>query len=156
MDRRDGTELPRPRLWHRILARLRGRSIDDRVLTGEATDGSEVTRARLARLLDRGYRAAIAKALRRLLDAARRHERNLFAAQILLRDDEVLSSELLIRTLAQELEQEDRVSPRGVILADRLITDGGSPVYWPLPLHHPPEQSVESAVKHARAALHLG
>jgi hypothetical protein len=48
------------------------------------------------------------------------------------------------------------VSPRGVILADRLITDGHSPVYGPIPIHHPPDETVESAVKRARAALHLG
>jgi hypothetical protein len=62
----------------------------------------------------------------------------------------------LILTLADELEQEERVSARGVILADRLIRDGGSPVYGPDPIRHPPDEIVESAVKHARAALHLG
>lgn len=151
-----GNARQRPLLRDRIVARLRRRSIDDQLLAGRPADDDPVTRARLARLVDRRYRSAIAKALRRLLDAARRHERNLFAAQIPLREDEVLRSEPLIRTLAEELEQEDRVSPRGVILAERLITDGGSPVYWPMPLHHPLEETVESAVKHARAALHLG
>jgi hypothetical protein len=48
------------------------------------------------------------------------------------------------------------VSARGVILAERLIRDGGSPVYGPDPIRHPSDETVESAVKHARAALHLG
>jgi uncharacterized protein YcsI (UPF0317 family) len=46
-----------------------------------------------------------------------------------------------------------------VILADRLIRDGDSPVYWRCGMAmeaNPPEESVETAVRHARAALHLG
>jgi hypothetical protein len=51
--------------------------------------------------------------------------------------------------VAEELEEDETVSLR-VILGDRLIRDGGSPVFWPC------VESVESAMKHARAALHLG
>ena len=80
----------------------------------------------------------------------------MFRAQLLLREDEIRESEPLILALADELEDEDKVSARGVILADRLVTDGDSPVYGPTPIHHPPEETVESAVKHARAALHMG
>ena len=67
----------------------------------------------------------------------------------------MLDSEPLILTLANELEQDDGVSPRGVILANRLVTDGDSPVYGPTPVSRPYNETVESAVKHARAALHL-
>jgi hypothetical protein len=80
----------------------------------------------------------------------------MFAAQLPLHEREILASEPLILTLADELEQEESVSPRGVILADRLITDGDSPVYGLAPIHRPLEETVESAVKRARAALHLG
>jgi hypothetical protein len=139
-----------------IRARLFARSIDDKLLNGGVTNGSPVVIVRRARLLDHRYRSAIATSLRKLIDAARGHERNVFRAQILLREADILDSAPLILTLADELEHEESVSPRGVILADRLITDGGSPVYGPTPIHHPPEQSVESAVKRARAALHMG
>jgi hypothetical protein len=137
-------------MLRRILARVRGRSIDDQLLSGQPADGDPVTLARRARLLDRRYRSAIARALRRLIDAARRHDRNPFVAQIPLRETEVLDSAPLILTLADELEEEERVSPRGVILADRLVRDGDSPVFWPC------DERVEPAVRHARAALHLG
>jgi hypothetical protein len=139
----------------RIMARLRARSIDDKLLNGVA-DGRPVVLVRRARLLQRRYRSKVAAGLRRLIDAARQNEPNFFAAQLRLKVREVLASEPLILTLADELEQDESVSARGVILADRLITDGDSPVYGPDPIHHPPEQTVESAVKHARAALHLG
>jgi hypothetical protein len=137
-------------MFDQALARMRGRSIDDRLLAGQGTDGNAVTLARRALLVDRRYRSALARALRRLIDAARRHDRNPFVAQIPLREHEVLDSAPLILTLADELEEDERVSARGVILADRLIRDGDSPVFWPC------DESVEVAVKHARAALHLG
>ena len=137
------------------MARLRARSIDDELLHGGITEGDPVVLVRRARLLNRRYRSRVAGSLRRLIASARRHEQHLLRPQLPVREDEVLESEPLIRTLADELEQDERVSPRGVILADRLVTDGDSPVYGATPMRAP-EQSVETAVKHARAALHLG
>ena len=61
--------------------------------------------------------------------------------------------------LADELETDESVDARGVILADRLIRDGTSPVYWRGDMDITPEsalRSVELAVRHARSALHLG
>jgi hypothetical protein len=153
------TRVPPPgwaRPTDRIMARLRARSIDEKLLSGTVTEGSPVVLVRRARLLSRRYRSAIAASLRSLVKAARGRERNLFRAQIPLREDQVLENGPLILTLAEDLEQADRVNPRGIILADRLITDGDSPIYGPVPLHRPPEESVESAVKRARVALHLG
>jgi hypothetical protein len=140
----------------RVMARLRARSIDDKLLNGEVTDGTPVVLVRRARLLHPRYRSAVASSLRRLLDAARRNEPNLFAAQLRLQVRDELASGPLILTLAYELEHEEGVSPRGVILAERLITDGDSPVYGPIPVSRPYDETVESAVKHARAALHMG
>jgi hypothetical protein len=148
-----------PRLRERLLARLRARSIDESLLAGGSDNGNRVTLARRARLLDRRHRTKLARALRRMLEAARRGELSLFVAQIPLQLQEVLETEPLILTLASELEEEERVSPRGVILADRLIRDGDSPVYWRGEVEireNPAAESVEVAVKHARAALHLG
>jgi hypothetical protein len=144
------------RVSDRILARLLARSIDDKLLNGGVTDGSPVVLVRRARLLHRRYRSAVAAALRKLIDEARRSQPNHFAAQLPLQAGEVLASEPLILTLADELEHEESVSPRGVILAERLITDGDSPVYGPIPVSRPYNETVESAVKHARAALHMG
>jgi hypothetical protein len=143
------------RVTDRIMARLRARSLDDKLLNG-VSDGRPVVLVRRARLLQRRYRSAVAASLRRLIEAARRNQPDFFTAKLHLKAREVLASEPLMLTLADELENEESVSPRGVILADRLVTDGDSPVYAPTPIHHPPDQTVESAVKRARAALHLG
>ena len=142
-------------LHDRILARLRAHSIDDELLSGRVAAGNPVVLVRLGRLLSRGYRSQIADSLRKLLGEARRNERPVFTARLQIKAREILGSEPLILTLADELEQEETVNPCGVILAERLISEGTSPVYGPDPIHHPPEETVESAVKHARAALHL-
>ena len=153
-----GVAVPPPgwaRVTDRIMARLRARSIDDRLLNGAVTNGSPAVLVRRARLLHRRYRSAAAASLRKLIEAAKRNEPNLYAAELPMRVGEVLESEPLILTLADELEDEEGVSPRGVILAERLITDGDSPIYAPTPVSRPYNETVESAVKHARAALHL-
>jgi hypothetical protein len=140
----------------RILARLFARSIDEKLLSAAASNGSPAIIVRRARLLSRRYRSKVADALRKLIEAARRRDRNPFVARIPLREEDVLDSEPLILTLADELEREETVNPRGVILAERLVTDGGSPVYWSSPVERRKVESVESAVRHARVALHLG
>jgi hypothetical protein len=150
-------ERPEFSLIDRLLARTRGWAIDDRLLAGAPVNGNPVTRARLAQLLNSDYRSGRARALRGML--ARCRQPGGFTAEIPLRVREVLETEPLILKLASELEQEEAVNARGVILADRLIRDGSSPVYWRCGMAmeaNPPEETVETAVKHARAALHLG
>jgi hypothetical protein len=150
---------PEPTLRERLIARFRARSIDESLLAGGSANGNGVTLARRARLLDRSYRSMLAQALRRMLEVAKHRQLSPFLAQIPLRVEEVVEIEPLILTLATELEEEDTVSPRGVILADRLIRDGDSPVYWRSDVkarETQAEESVEIAVRHARAALHLG
>lgn len=139
-----------------LMARVRARAIDDLLLSGGAPNGSAVITVRRARLVNRRYRSGVASALRKLVGAASRPQQRRFGAKLPLRSSEVLDNQPLILTLADELEQEERVSPRGVILADRLIRDGDSPVYGPLPVSRSYDRTIEAAVKHARAALHLG
>ena len=133
----------------RLLSRLRGYSIDSRLLAGEQPQGSVEVTARRQQLLGRRYRTRIAGELRRLLEAARRPERRYPGIPVQCK--EILRSEPLILTLADELEELEDVNPRGVILTSRLLHDGRSPVFW-----KKSEMELDRAVKHARAALHLG
>src|SRR5262245_20155243 len=144
------------RLSDRTIARVCARSIDDALLTGGVTDGRPALLLRRARLLRRRYRSVVARALRRLIAEARSNEPDFNAAKLPLKVRELLRNASLILTLADEVEREETVSPRGVILAERLVTDGDSPVYGLRRIEHPPTSSVESAITHARAALHLG
>ena len=156
----DGHVAKPPPGWARwsdlVLARLRARSIDDLLLNGRGTEGDPVLIVRRARLVSRRYRSRLAAALRKLVATARSGHRTRFAAKLQLRRREILANEPLILTLADELDAGGGISPRGVILADRLLSDGDSPIYAPLPVSRRYDESVEATVKHARAALHLG
>lgn len=134
----------------RLLARVRARSLDDRLLAGEPPEASRQLKARSARLLEPGYRSEVAAALREMLDDAEHARRIFMKAQVRLREVQIIAAGPLIREIADQLEADAAVSPRGVILADRLIRDGDSPLFWGR------NESVESAVKQALSELHLG
>ena len=106
--------------------------------------------ARSAILLDPENRSDIARALTEMLDAAEHARMNYMRAQLVLRDFQLVKARSQIRDLADVLEGNAPVSPRGVILADRLIRDGGSPMFWPS------DDSIQAAVNEARAALDPG
>jgi hypothetical protein len=137
-------------LVERLLARVRARSLDDRLLAGEPPEASRQLKARSARLLEPGYRSEVAAALREMLDDAEHARRIFMKAQVRLREVQIIAAGPLIREIADQLEADAAVSPRGVILADRLIRDGDSPLFWGR------NESVESAVKEALSELHLG
>jgi hypothetical protein len=137
-------------LVERLLARVRARSLDDRLLAGERPEESRQLMARSARLLEPGYRSEVAAALREMLDDAEHARRIFLKAQVRLREPQIIAARSLIRDLADQLEADPAVTPRGVILADRLVRDGDSPMFWPC------NESVESAVKQALSALHPG
>jgi hypothetical protein len=140
-----------------LLARIHARRIEDRLLAGALPEDSGENQARCKQVLAPGNRAAVADALRQTVAAADRGGRFLLASRIPLKDDEVRGSRQLILDLADEVESDATVSPRGVILADRLIRDGDSALYWrsDLDVRHA-DETVDGAVRHASAALHPG
>jgi hypothetical protein len=138
-----------------IRARLRARDIDEQLLNGGAPNRDPAVLVRRGKLIGRRYRSGLADALRRVVATARTGRGNKLAS-LPIRRRQVLASGSLILALADEIESEERVSPRGVILADRLIRDGDSPIYAPLPVSRRYDETIEHAVRHARAALHLG
>ena len=105
--------------------------------------------ARSAEVLDPHNRAEVARALREMLDAAERARRIFMKAQVRLRDVPIIHAGSSIRDLCDVLEGSMPVAPRGVILADRLIRDGESPMFWPS------NDNIEAAIVEARAALDL-
>jgi hypothetical protein len=138
-----------PGFMDRTLARVRARSLDERLLAGARPEESRLMRARSAEVLDRHNRAEVARALREMLDAAEHARRIFLKAQLRLREFPIVKARSPIRDLCDVLEGSMPVSPRGVILADRLVRDGGSPMFWPS------DDSIEAAVEEARAALDL-
>lgn len=84
-----------------------------------------------------------------MLDDAEHARMNYMRAQVVLRDFQLVKARSQIRDLADMVGGNEPVSPRGVILADRLVRDGESPMFWPS------QASIEAALKEARAALDL-
>jgi hypothetical protein len=138
-----------PGYGSRIAARVRSRTLDDRLLAGARPEESGQLAARSARLLESGYRAEVAGALREMLDAAEHAQRLFLKAQVRLREWEIIQSRAVIRELADELEGDQPVNPRGVILADRLVRDGGSPMFLGS------NKSIASALTETRDALRI-
>jgi hypothetical protein len=105
------------------------RSLDDRLLTGELSPDTGQGKVRAEQLLSARHRARSAKALRELVEEAQQPRPSLFNANLGVQRLVIRENQALILTLARELEELALVNPRGVILADRLITDGESPAY---------------------------
>jgi hypothetical protein len=104
-------------------------SLDDRLLAGELSPDSGEGKGRARQLTSARHRAKSAKALRELVDEAQQPRASLFNANLRVQRVLIRENQALLLTLARELEELAIVNPRGVILADRLITDGESPVY---------------------------
>ena len=104
-------------------------SLDDRLLTGELSPDSGQGKVRAKQLLSARHRAQSAKALRDLVEEAQQPKASLLNANLRIQRALIRDNQALILSLARELEELAVVNPRGVILADRLIKDGESPVY---------------------------
>jgi hypothetical protein len=105
------------------------RSIDDRLLSGELSPDSGEGQRRTEQLVSRRHREKCAEALRDLVVEAQKPRSSLFNANLRIQRALIRENQALFLTLARELEELPDVNPRGVILADRLIEDGESPVY---------------------------
>jgi hypothetical protein len=131
------------------LTRLFGkRSTDERLLAGELSPETGEGRARAEQLVSRRHRARSAKALRDLVAESTHRAPSLLNANLPIQARAVWENAELILALAQELEESPAVDPRGVILTDRLLTDGASPAYAP-----EDHGELARAVERARAAL---
>jgi hypothetical protein len=128
------------------------RSVDDRLLNGELSPDTGEGKRRAQQLVSTRHREKCAEALRELVVEAQKPRSSLFNANLRIQRALIRENQALILTLAREVEELPVVNPRGVILSDRLIQDGSSPVYIT-------EAAIEEngalvrAVERARAAL---
>jgi hypothetical protein len=131
------------------------RSLDDRLLKGELSPDAGQGKRRAEQLVSVRHRGESAKALRDLVEEAQRPHSSLFNANLRVQRVLIRENEALILTLARELEELAVVNPRGVILADRLVEDGESPVYITQSAIDDHGHLVQ-AVEQARAELKAG
>jgi hypothetical protein len=126
------------------------RSVDDRLLSGQLSADTGKGKERAEQLVSPHHREQTAQALRDLVEEAQQDRPSFFNANLRVQRFPIRENQALILTLARELEELPTVDPRGVILAERLVTDGESPAYaYPYEDHG----QLERAVERARAAL---
>jgi hypothetical protein len=147
----------RPRWLLRLRVALSKQSLDSRLLAGESPAESPELGERYAQLQRPQYRRGLAERLEHIVDVARAPDwLNCRSARVPLRRREIRQNRPLLLALSRDLVEEAKVQPRGVILTDRLLSDGCSPLYeGELLFATEGRPSVELAVRHARAALQL-
>jgi hypothetical protein len=128
---------------------FRKASLDDRLARGADPSEDPKLARRARQLTSRRTRAGLAEGIHSLLDSAEEPDRSLSAA-VPLQRREILEESPLLLDLAGDLTGDDELSPRGIALVERLLTDGDSPLYAPRG-----NGALHAALIHARAALHL-
>jgi hypothetical protein len=139
----------RPRRWLRSRVWLRRGTLDRMLAEGADPSSSPELAYRAAQLASPGARRSLAAGIARTIEAAEEPIRPLTSA-VPLQRREILAARDPLAQLAGDIGSADPVQIRGLALVERLLTDGGSPLY----VSHP-ELTLEDAVRHARAALLL-
>jgi hypothetical protein len=130
---------------------LRRGALGRRLAEGANPSSSPELERRSQQLLSANNRRALAQAIERVIDAAEERP-SPYSSAVPLRRAAILEQRPILLSLAAELRDTDQhVSVRGVALIERLLTDGGSPLYV-----ETTEESLEGALRHARSALLLG
>jgi hypothetical protein len=112
----------------RVRMRLRRRRLDRELLAGSEPSRDPLILGRARQLTDRPARAKLARLLERVLDVAREPEWNPYAVVSIQRSSVRLAAPDL-RRLIDLLRGPERISPQGVLMAYRLLTDAGGPLY---------------------------
>jgi hypothetical protein len=128
---------------------LRKASLDRSLAAGEDPAASPELSRRARQLTSRRRRAGLAASIRNLLDAAEERPRG-FTVAVPIQRRAILGERQMLLQLAEDLESQDELKPRGIAIVERLLIDGGSPVYVDCP-----DGALHGALVHAHAALHL-
>jgi hypothetical protein len=135
---------------------LRGRvflqrgALARRLASGASPGESPELARRAEQLRSPRNRRVLARGLERVIDAAEERPQP-FSAAVPLRRATILDSREGLLELAAELRDiSQEVNVRGIALVERLLTDGGSPLYIPNDA-----QTLDGAIRQARAALLL-
>jgi len=128
---------------------LRRGALDRSLAHGADPTATPELSRRARQLTSRRTRAGLVEGLRNLIEAAE-EPRRAHTAAVPLQRRAILGERAFLLDLAADLASDDELSPRGIALVERLLTDGASPVYG-----SGPEGDLHRALIHARAALHL-
>jgi hypothetical protein len=128
---------------------LRRGSLDRSLAAGADPAASPELARRASQVTSPRFRTGLAASIRNLLDTAEEPRRPLTSA-VPIQRQEILGERTLLLELAADLESGDELKPRGIVLVERLLTGGDSPVYL-----SSAEASLHEALSQARAAMYL-
>lgn len=126
---------------------MRG-ELDRQIAAGRPYAANAALGLRARQLTDPRNRRQIARNLRGIVDYAHRHRSGRMISAVVIEPAAVRTGRQAIFELAGRLEGSDPMSPRGVVLAGTLLTDGRSPLFNP---HS--ERTVAQAVSEVHDAL---
>lgn len=138
--------LPNRREWtlgDRVRARWACAELDHRLAEGADPGKDPLLKRRADRLVSPGSRAAVAKGLERVVASVDKPKSPLTAA-VPVRRRPVRGARHDLMALAGDLRHMRAPQPRGVAMAERLITDPGSPLYTAAS-----SEEIERAVREA-------
>jgi hypothetical protein len=115
----------------RVRARLFPGRFDAELADGERVAAGSATAVHAQRLVSVRERETLARSLRQCLQDAREGDDSavMFSSRVRVHRRNVLAAEDLIDAVTMRLHSPRPVSPRGMALLRRLLTDGGSPLY---------------------------
>ena len=124
--------------------------IDERLAHGEDPAASAELALRAQQLLSPKVRLELAHDLCRIIEEAEGPPKP-FSSAVPVQREPVLHARECLVELADDLAFGSEINARGVAVVERLLRDGASPLYAP-----PAYDTLERAVRHARAALLVG
>lgn len=133
-----GREQVRPRSTGGLSWKLRLRvvatrsKLDRQIAEGGLCEATDALALRTSQLTDPRSQRQIAASLRRIVTYADRPESAGASSAVVIAPPAVRGGRDALMGLAQRLEEGEPVSPRGIVLARRLLTDGLSPLFDPL------------------------
>jgi hypothetical protein len=117
-----------PSRMMRLRIRLRRRRLDRELLAGSDPNRDPLILGRAKQLTGRPARADLASLFQKVLDVANRPESRLRGAVSIQRGS-VRAAAPDIEDLVDLLRGPQPISPQGVVMAYRLLTDGTGPLY---------------------------
>lgn len=142
------TRSPGPPVGLRLRVYLMRGRLDLRIAAGVVCETSEHLVLRSRQLTDPSNQRRIARDLRRVIDYAERHRSGAAISAVVIDAPSVLRGRRPIAELAEQLERAGPASPRGIVLAQALLSDGASPLF-----NRHADRTVASAVRGIREAL---
>lgn len=132
----------------RLAVYLKRGSLDRRLVAGERSHADEQIALRASQLSDPANQRRIAGDLRRVIAYAEKNRAGTVISSVVIDAPSVRRGGWAIAELAEQLERAGTVDPRGVVLAQMLLTDGGSPLF-----DRHADRTLARAVRDIRVAL---